>query len=151
MENKKYAGFWVRFGALIIDLLLMAVVLYAPLSLIYGEQYWTGKQFVYGFWDILLGYIIPIAGTIWFCVRFLGTPGKMVMKLRIVDCSTGEKMTMTQSIGRYLAYIPALLPLGLGLMWIGIDPKKQGWHDKLAGTIVVHEIAETSLKTEENA
>ena len=29
------------------------------------------------------------------------------------------------------------LPLGLGLIWVGIDPKKQGWHDKLAGTVVI--------------
>ena len=29
------------------------------------------------------------------------------------------------------------LPLFLGLIWVGLDQKKQGWHDKLAGTLVV--------------
>ena len=46
-------------------------------------------------------------------------------------------MSVGQSIGRYLAYFLSTLPFGLGLLWVAWDPKKQGWHDKLAGTVVV--------------
>lgn len=137
MKDQEYAGFWIRFGALLIDLVIMTIVLYIPLSFIYGEEYWLGDQFIYGFWDVFLGYVVPIVATIWFWLRFFGTPGKMATKLKIVDAKTGNKMSLGQAIGRYFAYIPAMLPLGLGLIWVGIDKKKQGWHDKLAGTVVV--------------
>ena len=105
MENKEYAGFWIRFGALLIDLVIMMIVLYVPLSLIYGEEYWVGDKLIYGFWDVMLGYVVPFVATIWFWLHYLGTPGKMAMKLQIVDASTGGKMRTGQAIGRYFAYI----------------------------------------------
>lgn len=55
----------------------------------------------------------------------------------IVAAGTGEKPTTAQFIGRYLAYYISILPLFLGLIWVGIDKRKQGWHDKLAGTVVL--------------
>lgn len=137
MENKEYAGFWIRFGALLIDLVVMAIVLYVPLSLIYGEEYWLGDKLIYGFWDVMLGYVVPFVATIWFWLHYLGTPGKMAMKLQIVDASTGGKMRTGQAIGRYFAYILSAVPLCLGFIWVGVDQRKQGWHDKLAGTAVI--------------
>ncbi|GGB42253.1 RDD family protein [Oceanisphaera marina] len=148
MENKEYAGFWIRFGALLIDCILMLIVFTVPLSFIYGEQYWVGDQLLYGFWDLLLGYVAPVVATIWFWVKYLATPGKMATKLKIVDAVTGEKMSTAQAIGRYFAYIPAMLPLGLGLIWVGIDKKKQGWHDKMAGTVVIRDTAKESVSFE---
>lgn len=148
MEDKEYAGFWIRFGAMLIDLVVMIIVLYIPLTMIYGEEYWIGEQFIYGFWDVILGYIVPIVVTIWFWLRYSGTPGKMATKLRIVDAATGNKMTTGQAIGRYFAYTIAILPLCLGLIWVGIDKKKQGWHDKLAGTVVIRDTGKQSVRYE---
>jgi uncharacterized RDD family membrane protein YckC len=148
MDGKEYAGFWIRFGAMLIDLVVMIIVLYIPLTMIYGEEYWIGEQFIYGFWDVILGYIVPIVVTIWFWLRYSGTPGKMATKLRIVDAATGNKMTTGQAIGRYFAYTIAILPLCLGLIWVGIDKKKQGWHDKLAGTVVIRDTGKESVRFE---
>ena len=148
MDGKEYAGFWIRFGAILIDLVVMIIVLYIPLTMIYGEEYWIGEQFIYGFWDVILGYIVPIVVTIWFWLRYSGTPGKMATKLRIVDAATGNKMTTGQAIGRYFAYTIAILPLCLGLIWVGIDKKKQGWHDKLAGTVVIRDTGKQSGRSE---
>lgn len=64
-------------------------------------------------------------------------PGKMVVAARVVDAETGNTLTVGQSIGRYLAYFVAMLPLFLGIIWVAFDPRKQGWHDKLAGTVVI--------------
>jgi len=139
MENTNYAGFWIRLGASLIDVLLMLIVVAIPLSFIYGEQYWLGEQLVYGVWDVLLNYVLPICATIWFWLRFLATPGKMITKLKVVDAKTGGKMSLGQAIGRYFAYLVAMLPLFLGFIWIGFDEKKQGWHDKLAGTVVIRD------------
>ena len=65
------------------------------------------------------------------------TPGKMVLSARVVDAKTGDALTLKQSIGRYLSYFVSIIPLGLGLLWVAFDPRKQGWHDKLAGTVVI--------------
>jgi len=148
MENEEYAGFWIRVGAVLIDLVVMLIVLYIPLSFIYGEEYWAGDKFVYGFWDVMLGYVVPFVATIWFWLRYMGTPGKMATKLRVVDASTGKAMSTAQAIGRYFAYIPAMIPIFLGLIWVGIDKRKQGWHDKLAGTVVIRDRGKEAVRFE---
>ncbi len=148
MSEQEYAGFWVRLGATLIDTIIIFIVITIPLSLIYGESYWFGGQFIHGFWDVILGWVLPIAATIWFWLRFLGTPGKMALKLKIVDARTGKKMRTGQAVGRYFAYLVSIIPLGLGFLWIGIDSRKQGWHDKLAGTVVIKTNAVVPVKFE---
>jgi uncharacterized RDD family membrane protein YckC len=61
----------------------------------------------------------------------------MLVSARVVDAKTGNSLSVGQSIGRYLAYFVSTIPLCLGFLWIAFDPRKQGWHDKLAGTVVV--------------
>ena len=139
MNEQEYAGFWIRLGATLIDTVIMVIVLTIPLSFIYGQQYWYGTAYIHGFWDFILGYVVPIMATIWFWLRFMGTPGKMALKLRVVDAHTGSKLSLGQAIGRYFAYIVSIVPFGLGFIWIGIDSRKQGWHDKLAGTVVIRD------------
>lgn len=61
---------------------------------------------------------------------------------------TGGKPTAGQFIGRYFAYLIAFLPLCLGVIWVGIDKKKQGWHDKLAGTVVIRQTGSLVIEAE---
>ncbi len=61
----------------------------------------------------------------------------MAISALIVDDVTGDKPSVGQLIGRYFAYFISTLPFGLGFFWVAFDSKKQGWHDKLAGTVVV--------------
>jgi len=56
-----------------------------------------------------------------------------------VDAQTGATPSAKQLVGRYFAYLVSTLPLCLGLLWIAVDKRKQGWHDKLAGTVVVYD------------
>jgi uncharacterized RDD family membrane protein YckC len=65
------------------------------------------------------------------------TPGKAFMGLRVVR-TNGQNVGLLRSIIRYLGYIIAIVPLGLGFLWIIIDDRRQGWQDKLAGTFVVY-------------
>ena len=146
MNEHEYAGFWIRVGAALIDTVIFLIVIMIPLSIIYGQQYWQGTHYIYGFWDVILGYVVPIVATVWFWLRFMGTPGKMALKLRIVDSRTGNKLSVGQAIGRYFAYILSILPFGLGFIWVGIDRRKQGWHDKLAGTVVIRDSTPVPVK-----
>ena len=139
MEQQEYAGFWIRLGASLIDSVLLLVALAIPLTWIYGTQYWVDPELQSGLWHILLNYVLPIAVTVWFWVKYLGTPGKLLLGLHVVDARTGRALSTPQAIGRYLAYYVSALPLLLGFIWVAFDPKKQGFHDKLAGTVVIRQ------------
>jgi len=65
------------------------------------------------------------------------TPGKLICRLQVVDAKTGGRMSDWQSILRVLAYLPSAIMFGLGFFWIGLNKKRKGWHDYLAGTEVV--------------
>ncbi len=61
----------------------------------------------------------------------------MLISAKIVDARTYGPPSAGQLVGRYFAYIPAMLFLMLGIIWVAFDKRKQGWHDKLAGTVVI--------------
>jgi len=135
----RYAGFWIRVLAALIDSVLIVIVTYPLLIAIYGWAYVDGKQsgFVAGPADFVLTWIAPAAASIVFWIYRQATPGKMAVSARIVDARTGGPLTLGQSLLRYAGYFVALLPLGLGILWVAFDARKQGWHDKLAKTVVV--------------
>ena len=81
--------------------------------------------------------VLPAVAAILFW-RFKGaTPGKMAISARIVDSVSGQSATTQQLVLRYFAYFVSIFTLFIGFAWIGIDRKKQGFHDKIAGTLVV--------------
>jgi uncharacterized RDD family membrane protein YckC len=137
MKDLEYAGFWIRVGAALIDTVLMMIIIIPILSLIYGKEYWVSDSSFFGFWDLVLNYAFPAIAVILFWVYKSATPGKMALRLKIVDADTGQAVSTGRLIGRYLGYYVSIIPFFLGLIWVGIDKKKQGWHDKLAGTVVV--------------
>ena len=136
-EEYEYAGFWLRVGASIIDMILLMIIIAPIITAIYGVSYWDNQKFIAGFWDFIINWIFPAIAVIAFWVYLQATPGKMVFKAIIVDEKTGNSPDIKQWIIRYLGYIPAFLVLGLGIFWVGWDKKKQGWHDKLANTVVI--------------
>ena len=133
----EYVGFWPRLGATIIDSILVIAICYPLLTLIYGAQYWQSTALVQGPADFLLNWVLPAVAVVLFWIYRQATPGKMAIKARIVDARTGARPRTAQLIGRYFAYYLSTLALMLGFVWIAFDARKQGWHDKLANTVVV--------------
>ncbi|WP_338846322.1 RDD family protein [Massilia sp. W12] len=135
----EYAGFWIRTGAALIDSVLTIAITFPILYAIYGAEYFGDekKDFIAGPADFLLSYVAPAVAVILFWISKQGTPGKLALSLRIIDAETGNALSVGQSIGRYFAYFVSAIPLGLGIIWVGIDARKQGWHDKLAKTVVI--------------
>jgi len=144
VENH-YAGFWIRVGATMIDSLLMIIIIFPLLTFIYGVGYWSENIIVSGVWDVLLNYVLPAIVVIVFWLYRSATPGKMALGMVIIDAKTGERPSTGQLIGRYFAYYLSIIPFMLGFFWVGWDKRKQGWHDKLAGTLVVRVSKEVSL------
>lgn len=143
-EELEYVGFWPRVGASIVDIILSSIAL-APFAGDLMDGPWFGPAGTGGsgmMWhaggewhglDVLLTAVIVVA----FWVAKNATPGKMLVRARIADAVTGGAPSMRQYVIRYLGYYLSMLPLFLGFLWVAFDPKKQGWHDKLAGTVVV--------------
>ena len=135
----QYVGFWARVGAAIIDTILVLIICAPLVTYVYGPDYWMGASgmLIAGPADFLINWLFPAVAVILFWIYRQATPGKMAIGAKIVDAKTGGKASTGQLIGRYLAYYVSILPLMLGILWVGIDAKKQGFHDKLAGTLVV--------------
>lgn len=133
----EYAGFWVRVGATIVDTLLIMVITFPLLISIYGWKYLGSERLISGPADFLISWVLPAIGAVWFWTKKQATPGKMAFSLHVVDADSGESLSIGQSIGRYLAYFASAIPLGFGLIWVGFDSRKQGWHDKLVRSVVV--------------
>ncbi len=132
-----YAGFWRRLAATMIDSVLLALVMLPILFAIYGAEYFEGGAEIKSGWNLLLQIALPLLLTGWFWRRYLGTPGKVVLKVIVVDAGSGNAMTNGQAVGRYFAYLASALPLGLGFIWIAFDRKKRGLHDLMCGTLVI--------------
>jgi len=138
-ENLEYAGFWVRVGASLIDTVLVVLATVPLLMAFHGRSYFTQSSLAIGagLADFVISWIFPAVVVVIFWLTRQATPGKMVFSARVVDARTGGTLTLGQSIGRYLGYFVSTIPFGLGLLWVAFDSRKQGWHDKLAGTVVV--------------
>jgi uncharacterized RDD family membrane protein YckC len=135
----EYVGFWPRVGASIIDSVLLGVFIWPILLTYYGDAYWSSDKFIQGPMDFILSWVTPAVVVIIFWTTKQATPGKMAISAKVVDSRTGNAPTTGQCIGRYLSYFLAARPLGLGVRWVAFDGRNQGWHDKLAGTVVVRQ------------
>ncbi len=157
-----YAGFWIRVGASIIDTIIM-FILFIPLAMmIYNVNYvsremstnnmssYSGYFHVDTTGGFLLNYVLPAVAVMVFWLYKSATLGKLLLKLKIVDAKTGNKPTILQFVIRYLGYFLSSI-FFLGFIWIAFDRKKQGFHDKIAGTVVVKDVSseEVSFESEE--
>ena len=140
----EYAGFWIRAGAYVIDWVLLSVFLFltyfAVSFMFYGDSFdsWPKSESEIDLrMVVLIQWVLPAAYAILFWIYRQATPGKIALRIKLADARGRGNPTTGQCIGRYLAYIPSLLFLGLGFLWVVFDERKQGWHDKLAGTVVI--------------
>ena len=164
-REPQYVGFWLRLLAFFIDVLVLVVVLLPLMMALYGGGYLgrLGAEFValstssgdvvadltrilevLGRSDSTIAALLDIRVQIALIVatilfwRFRGaTPGKMLTKAKIVKASDFGRPSAGQLTGRFFAYLVSFVPACLGFLWIALDKHKQGWHDKLAGTVVV--------------
>ena len=136
--SSRYMGFWARVAASIIDNILMLFIILPLLYLVYGQDYFSNVGASGGFIDNFISYVLPAIAILMFWTYKQATPGKMIFNAKIIDAKTGGKPKPSQWLFRYLGYIPSTLIFGLGFLWVIWDKRKQGWHDKMAGTVVVY-------------
>ena len=141
MENDtqvelEFAGFWLRAWAFLIDMFLIGLITTPFTTVMVDSTYYTPSDRLMEF---LVFALFPALYVILFWVYKGATPGKMAISAKIVDATSGEHPAAPRFIARYVGYLLSMLPLGLGFVWIAFDKRKQGWHDKLSGTMVVRQ------------
>ncbi len=127
----KYAGFWLRVVAAIIDGILLQVAAYI-VSFGIGAQPMGGSGRS-GAVMLLIGiaYYIFMEGS-----QYQGTLGKMALGIKVTDLN-GKRISYGRATGRYFAKFLSAIILGIGYMMAGWTQKKQALHDMVAGTLVV--------------
>ena len=117
------AGFWVRVVATIIDWVILAVIGFV-------------LQNILGGLSGIVSFVVNVAYLVYFWSTTGQTIGHKVMGLRVVR-TDGSSLDMSRAVIRYVGMIVAAIPLGLGFIWVALDDRKQGWHDKIADTSVI--------------
>lgn len=141
-----YAGFWIRFGAYIID----AIILWLPNRVISAATHYVLMAPMQaaarrGPWGIVP--IVSLAITVQVCLDWFyyalmessstqATLGKMACGLVVTDLN-GHRISFGRATGRYFAKILSALIFYIGFMMAGWTAKKQALHDELAKTLVV--------------
>ena len=113
-----HAGFWIRMGALLLDVLLIGFA----------------THLLHGFGHLHL-IVLAAYGAIMWKARG-ATVGGIVFDLQVVRLD-GRPIDWETAIVRALGCFLSLAVVGLGFFWIAFDPAHQAWHDKIAGTVVV--------------
>lgn len=132
-----YAGFWIRVVASILDSIWLILLTLALGRMIYGAYYFETAELILGWGDFFISYVLPFILTLLFWAYRSATPGKMILGLKIVDADTLGKVSNGRLALRYLGYYLSTLALMLGFLWVIWDKRKQGWHDKIARTVVI--------------
>jgi uncharacterized RDD family membrane protein YckC len=148
--DSHYGGFWRRFVAISIDLFILGTIGFTMLilgSVAFGlgvspedmaADPETLMELGAKVWAIYqaLGFLLNMAYFTWFHGTTGQTPGKRLMGLRVVR-DTGEAISFGTAFLRWVGYLISFLPLCMGFLWAGADRRKQAWHDKIAGTVVI--------------
>jgi uncharacterized RDD family membrane protein YckC len=119
------AGFWIRIGAVLLDVILVGIVF----GMLEGLFSWffkvTGS---FPFWFAVYNVVLwATKGT---------TIGGIICGLKVVRLDD-RPVDWSVAIVRGLSAFLSLAVFGLGFIWVAFDDDKQSWHDKIAGTTIV--------------
>jgi uncharacterized RDD family membrane protein YckC len=120
------ASFFRRFGAAVLDAILVGIVTAVVEALV-------GRGF---------GSLVALAIGIAYYAYLEGGPtgqtlGKKALGIRVYDLRNGGPIGFSRGVIRYFGRILSTIPILLGYFWMLWDSEKQTWHDKLAGSVVV--------------
>jgi uncharacterized RDD family membrane protein YckC len=141
-----YEGFGRRLLAGLLDLMLLvlAAATLALLVVVVGGGYSTGATSPdvdsNAFDAYALSWTAAFFALQSLCWALLGaTPGMLLLGCQVLRADTGRKLSLARSFLRSLALFSGIACLGVGVLWMIRDPRRQGLHDKLVRSVVVRE------------
>jgi uncharacterized RDD family membrane protein YckC len=111
------ASFWERMGAAFLDVVIVGILG----GLVGGPP---------------LGFLVALAYFAGMWAWKGTTVGGVILGLKVVRLDGGP-VTFPVALVRGLGAALSVVVLFLGFFWIAWDPDKQGWHDRIAGTVVI--------------
>ena len=139
------AGFWVRSVAFLVDLATAAVLALLGSFLVWGAieiggAFSSTSEFALEWLQTTATTVLTVLIAPGYFILFVGwrgqTVGKMLLGLKVIQV-TGEEVGYARALVRWMGQCLGLLLFGLGFLMVAISRRKQGLHDKLAGTSVV--------------
>jgi uncharacterized RDD family membrane protein YckC len=155
--NTNYAGFWMRFLAIIIDAIIIGIIrafLVVPILATLGITFASDlENFDPENLDELIPFIAAIVaaasalallstviwvlyGTLMEASKYQATVGKLALGLIVTDMN-GGKLDFSKALLRNLGKLLSNVILFIGYIMAAFSEKKQGLHDIIAGTLVV--------------
>jgi uncharacterized RDD family membrane protein YckC len=141
----EYAGFWIRFGASLLDGIILgvvnAIIRFVPLlALGIGAQKTGARLGRFSAAVLLLALIqygVAITYEKFFVGKFGATPGKMACRLRVVTAD-GGRVGYGRAFGRYFAKLLSAITLCIGYLMVAFDKEEhRGLHDRICNTRVI--------------
>jgi uncharacterized RDD family membrane protein YckC len=138
-----WAGFWIRFIAIIIDVILIQIVL-SPLRMmgfvggVLGSRMHTPVPGLASLFAIVPGISVLVS---WLYEALMessaqqATLGKMIFGLKVTDLQ-GNRISFARATGRHFAKIISAMIILIGFIMAGLNERKQALHDMIAGTLV---------------
>jgi len=144
-----YAGFWVRFSAALLDMVITAPIIWAAFHII-GFDFTnlpTMQQMMAGIEPDetsgkkiadFVSWVISITYSVYFITsKQQATPGKRIMNIYIAT-RDGKKLSVNRCFARFFASILSGLLLGIGLLMIAFTKEKTALHDLICNTRVFY-------------
>ena len=136
----QYAGFVTRFIAFFIDIAIITIIsaVVAAVTRMILEFFRAGELATTIAGIVMAGFHLSFA-FLYFVFLWMAigqTPGKMLLGLRVVRANGGP-ITFGVALRRWIGYFISAI-LFLGFLWVFMDARRQGWHDKIANTFVVY-------------
>jgi uncharacterized RDD family membrane protein YckC len=127
-----YVGFWKRFVAKFVDGIILQVVNMGLAFAVMALANDVAGQII----NFFIGIALSAALNIFFIGKFGATPGKMMIKAKVVR-SNGDPLTYGRATGRFFAEWVSSLTMGIGYLMACWDREKRSLHDRIADTRVV--------------
>ena len=140
-----YAGFWIRLLGYVIDSVIVGVIgfvlgfVFAILAVIGNPNVVSNSQsLTVNLGSYVAGILVGFAYFAGLWTLNGGTYGQRWLGLRILDAATFQPVRPGQAALRWLGLEISFIALFMGVICVAFDARKQGWMDKIAGTVVVH-------------
>jgi len=152
MTIYKFAGFWRRLVAYLIDSTIITIVFFvlfviAVMAFLFGSISGNSNEWLADLMDPIKAFSILIFTWISYAAMMIAyftyfhgttgrTPGKMLLGLQVLSAD-GTPISFGIAFLRAVSYLVSGALFNIGFIWAAFDKKKQGWHDKIAGTVVI--------------
>jgi len=159
MNEVRYAGFWIRFLASLLDTIFLALPVGIVIYFLSDGNWFDFSQYQQNIqmamsgnthaldkqpqtslqWEFLFE-VSTLIVTMLFWKKWRGaTPGKKFVHIKIVDANTLQDIDNKQAITRSFGYIASTFAFLIGFLMVAFQKDKRGLHDLLAGTVVVYD------------